>query len=145
MLVTTIQGPSEIVKYLMVLPSSMLTASHMAFARTLMGSSLGIPSASPEFQPFTLCYIALIGMIWGWEALPPSTYTLFLASWDHLKVLLCSRWVHCGPVQFSLLQVTSAPVLSHFSSQPCYEKHLHNMLEQCWSYWCNFPTKYSLV
>lgn len=65
MLVTTIQGPSEIVKYLMVLPSSMLTASHMAFARTLMGSSLGIPSASPEFQPFTLCYIALIGMIWG--------------------------------------------------------------------------------
>lgn len=113
-----------------------------------MGSSLGLPSASPEVQPFPLCYVHLIGVILGWGGLPSPSCTSFLAS--------LSCWRHWAPLtMFKMSSLWSGTALiapGHFSPNACptrwpalLPEHLHNMLEQCWSYWCNFPTKCSLV
>lgn len=59
------QRCNSLAKCPMVSSPSRLTPSHVAFARTPMGSSLALSSASPEFQPFPLCYVHLIGVIFG--------------------------------------------------------------------------------
>ena len=143
------QRCKSLVKFPMVSSPSRLTPSHVAFARTPMGSSLGLPSASLEFQTFHLCYVYLISVILGWRALPPPSCTSFLASlglWRQQAPLtvfkICSLWSSTAFI---------AP--GHFSPNACPPRwlallweHLHNMLEQCWScYWCNFPNKCSLV
>lgn len=61
------QRCKSLAKCPMVSSSSRLTPSHVAFARTPMGSSLALSSASAEFQPFPLFYVHLIGVILGSE------------------------------------------------------------------------------
>lgn len=136
------------VKSLVTSSPSRLTPSHVSSARTLMGSSLGLPSASPRFQAFPFCYLHLISVIWRWGVLHSPSCTLFLPEvglWRHQTGLSVFK-------TSSLWSITAFIAPGHFSPNACPpqwpalpQEHPHNMLEQCWSYWCNFATKCSLV